>query len=63
VQGRLDHEYRDLAGKEEVIYVFRHLRGAKPEYREVRTDTGQTGLRHPLATYLTADRLNALFKQ
>jgi hypothetical protein len=46
-----------------VIYVFRHLRGAKPEYREVRTDTGQTGLRHPLATYLTADRLNALFKQ
>jgi hypothetical protein len=56
-------QFDDIAGKDEVIYFFRHLREGTPEHREVWTGDGQTGFHRPLAGYLTADLLSALFER
>lgn len=53
--------FEDIVGETEAIYVFRHLREEAPEYREIRA--GDQEINHPLADYLTADALSALFER
>ena len=53
--------FEDVAGNREVVYVYRRRRGGALDFREIGADPGEPGHGVPLAGFLTADRLRAIF--
>jgi hypothetical protein len=55
--------FEDIAGEDEAVYFFRHLREGAPEVREIWAGAHMPGITHPLGDYLTAGFLSALFER